>query len=362
VDAPPDPLLGSLVLRRWRLDAPLGEGALGVVYAAHDVETGAEAAVKVLRAELRDEGSVVARFLREAGVARRLAHPAIPRALGVGVAVDGAPALVMERVRGRDLRALLAGGAPPRATALGIAARVAEALAHAHARGVIHRDVKPSNIMLADGDDAPSAVRVLDFGLAFCLDEPRLSTATTLVGTPAYMPPEQARGEAVGPAADLYALGAVLVHLLSGATLYEGGWRAQLDAHARGELPDLARRIDGLDSGTGDLLRALLARDPLDRPPDAALVARALAALADGQAPAPAAPLVGEARAAVERSRAVAQAQRGALMREIVAVGRRRAGGLAEPGDEAREAALEAAIEQVDAVARLREAEALRGA
>src|SRR4029079_2402277 len=102
-----------------------------------------------------------------------------------------------------------------------------------------HRDVKPANLMLLDGRVIPDGVRVLDFGLAFCLDEPRLSVTHSFVGSLEYMSPEQARGDVVSSASDIYALGATLVHLLTGKTLYEGNYLAQIAGHARGPIPSV---------------------------------------------------------------------------------------------------------------------------
>jgi serine/threonine protein kinase len=277
---------GELVLRRYRIEAPIGRGGLAVVYRATDLTTGATVAVKVLRRALAEASSVSARFLREARIARRLVHPAVPRGLAVGVTAGGAPALVVEHVVGETLRARIEReGRLPVREALLVGSRVAEALAAAHRASIVHRDVKPDNVMLTDGAAAPDGVRVLDFGLAFVLDEPRLSATRAVLGTPEYIAPEQARGERVTAAADVYALGATLVHALTGATLFAGAAFLQFEAHARGALPDLRARRPELTPALVACLAAMLRKEPAGRPSDAARIARDLASLAEGRDP-----------------------------------------------------------------------------
>ncbi len=277
---------GELVLRRYRIDARIGSGGLAVVYRATDITTGDVVAVKVLRRALAEASSVSARFLREARIARRLVHPAVPRGLAVGVTAAGAPALVVEHVAGETLRARIEReGRLPVRDALRIGARVAEALDAAHRASIVHRDVKPDNLMLTEGAVIPDGVRVLDFGLAFVLDEPRLSATRAILGTPEYMSPEQARGERVTAAADLYALGATLVHALTGATLFAGATFQQFEAHARAALPDLRARRPELSPALVSYLAAMLRKEPAERPSDAARIARDLTNLADDVAP-----------------------------------------------------------------------------
>jgi serine/threonine protein kinase len=133
--------------------------------------------------------------------------------------------------------------------------------------------------MFARGEATPESVRVLDFGLSFCLDEPRLTATVTLVGTPAYMAPEQARGEPATPAADLYSLAATLVHLATGETLYAGSWLDQVDAHTRAPLPDLRARRPELSPAFVRLLAVMLEKNPAQRPANAHDVALALRAI-----------------------------------------------------------------------------------
>lgn len=274
-------LPGDVVLRHFRLDAPLGRGGIGEVFRGTDLRTGETVAVKVLRRALAEASTVSARFLREARIARRLDHPAVPRGLAVGVGPRGAPVLVMEFVDGETTRASLDRRGPlPVFEALRIGARVAETLDAAHAASIVHRDIKPENVMLAAGLTAPEAVRVLDFGLAFVLDEPRLSATHSVIGTPEYASPEQCRGERVTRAADVYSLGATLAHLLTGSTLHPGSARAQFEAHLSAPTPDLTARRADLPRPVADYLATMLRKSPAERPGPARAVAEDLFELA----------------------------------------------------------------------------------
>ncbi len=207
--------VGELLGGRYRIDGVLGAGGMSTIYEATDLTTSTVVAVKVL--DEIPEGIVLERFRREADAAARLTHPNVVRVLGSSV---GAPTfLVMERLRGRSLGEevqFLGKMAAPRAAR--IAYQLLDALSAAHAAGIIHRDVKPSNVMLISNDHEGDIVKVLDFGIAK-VDEgpdgaPRTRTGEVL-GTIAYMPPEQAMGLKVDARADLYGAGAVLYYLLS---------------------------------------------------------------------------------------------------------------------------------------------------
>ncbi len=268
----------------------IGEGGQAEVFRAVDAE-GRAVAVKVLRAEYARDAGAARRFEREGRVHRDLSHPLIPRALAVAVTRDGRPALVMELVRGHDLRSLLARGATPWRDVVAVGVGVARALDHAHAHAVIHRDVKPSNVMLADGEAPPDAVRVLDFGVALAADRTRI-TRSSRVGSDSYVAPEQRAGAAT-PASDLYSLGVTLLHLATGRL------PAQIVSHdytrdtpVRDVWPDAPPQLDRL-------LRAMTEPDPGRRPASAREVEAALLAV---DAPA-------EADAAAPLRRAVEQAR-----------------------------------------------------
>ncbi|MCA9610714.1 MAG: serine/threonine protein kinase, partial [Myxococcales bacterium] len=185
-----DPLLGSVVAGRYRIDAPLGEGGMGRVYTAEHLVMQRPVALKIVREELAGDPLVQKRFVREARLASRLSAPEIVQTLDCGVAEDGRLFLAMERLTGRTLRERISQGSLPMPEAFAVARAVLRGLAVAHAGGVVHRDLKPDNVFLCDD----GAVKVLDFGIARMLDEEatRLTSTGQVFGTPRYMSPEQA--------------------------------------------------------------------------------------------------------------------------------------------------------------------------
>src|SRR5579875_1915116 len=199
---------------RYRIDRVLGHGAMGIVYKAHDPEIDRDVAVKLLRADLldgEDRTEMLARFRREAQAAGRCVHPNIVSLFDYAL-YDGTPYLVMEYVRGASLARLLENGArlnPEQASTIML--QILDALACAHALGVVHRDVKPANILLSEG----ARVKVADFGISR-LQGSTLTQSESLVGTPSYMSPEQCRGDEVDPRSDLFSAGVILFELLAG--------------------------------------------------------------------------------------------------------------------------------------------------
>ncbi|HLH24564.1 MAG TPA: protein kinase, partial [Chloroflexota bacterium] len=192
---------GEIVQGRYAVGEQLGEGGDATIYRAEDLRLGRDVALKFLRRELRADPTFVARFEREARSAARLDHPHIIPVYEYGEAA-GTYYLVMQYLPGGDLRARLRDGPLPVATAVRLAAEVAEALGAAHAKGIVHRDVKPANILLTEDEHA----KVTDFGIAKMLDVPALTATAALLGTPHYLAPEQASGGAITPATDVYAL------------------------------------------------------------------------------------------------------------------------------------------------------------
>ena len=241
----------ELVLGRYRPLQPLGSGGNGSVWLARDEPTGVEVALKIVPRE----GKSASRAEREASAAARLRHPGCQRAYAL--ARDSRHVYIAyEYVPGRTLRQALRDGVVGDAAALEVAAQVCEALAHAHAHRIVHRDVKPSNILLADGDEL--SIRLLDFGLARMDGEETLTAAGDVPGTLAYIPPERLRGEESGAPADVWAVGVLLWEALAG---WHPFWK--------GSLLDTARRIE---SGAVSLAKV---RPDLPRPL-IALVDRAL--------------------------------------------------------------------------------------
>jgi len=278
----------------YEVVAPIARGAMGAVYRVRDPVLDREAALKVL---LRGEGASAVdleRFRREARAAGRLRHPGIAAVHGVGT--DGRePYIVMDLVEGESLGARLAreGALEPREAAR-IAARVARALDYAHGRGVLHRDVKPDNVLLVDGREPV----LTDFGLARLLGSPeeRLTRTGEMVGTPVYMPPEQADGGAeLGPPADVYGLGATLYHLLTGRPPYLGSNLVEvMTALLEDEPARPASLRPGLDPALEAIVLRCLAKDPGARFASAGALADALERWLEPAAAAPgrAAPLL----------------------------------------------------------------------
>ncbi len=259
--------LAPLVLGRYRLHRRLGSGGFGTVWAARDEHLERDVAVKILPLERVVGG----RFEREARAAARLSHPGIVTLYEAAADGEGAY-LVSELVRGSTLQRLLEAGRLSDRTILGIGAELCDALAHAHAHDIVHRDVKPSNILIPTKSQAP---KLTDFGVARVLGGDSLTRTGEMVGTMAYMAPEQAEGREAGPAADLYSLALVLYEALTGVNPVPSvppGHRARrLSLHLpplrrqRRELPrelgaavDLALRPRARERGTLEELRGSL--------------------------------------------------------------------------------------------------------
>jgi serine/threonine protein kinase len=234
---------GTLVLERYRLIEPLGAGGFGVVWLAHDERLGREVAVKRIQAPegvTTPSGRLSARVRREARAAARLSHPAIV-AIYEAEADEGALYLVSELVRGQTLAELEQDGALSDLDVVAIGVALCDALAHAHARGVIHRDLKPANVIVPDPeghDGVAVAAKLTDFGIAHLIGDDALTHTGDVMGTLAYMAPEQAEGRRVGPAADLYSLAVLLYEAFSGVNPLRGGRGART---RRGAIPSLRR-------------------------------------------------------------------------------------------------------------------------
>jgi serine/threonine-protein kinase len=315
---------------RYQLLGQIGEGGMGVVLKGRDPDLGRDLAIKVLREEHRDDADLTRRLIEEAQIGGQLVHPGIVAVHELGRLDDGRPYFTMKLVRGRTLAALLADRQSPadeKPRFLGIFEHVCQTVAYAHARGVIHRDLKPSNIMVGSFGE----VQVTDWGLAKVLpssgddevwesaEESAVSAIRTVrsdaeaatsgpgsvMGTPAYMPPEQARGETDGVSerSDVFALGSILCEILTGRPAYTGPSRqAILGKSMRGETADVLERLEGCgaDPELVSLARECLEVDPDDRPRDAEEVARRLAAYFAG---------VQERLRAAERARAAEEAR-----------------------------------------------------
>ncbi|WP_148085875.1 serine/threonine-protein kinase [Actinocorallia herbida] len=272
---------GTELSGRYKLTTLLGRGGMGEVWAAEDRDLGRPVAIKIVLAGLQDDAHLNARFTREARTVARLDHPGITAVYDIGHH-QGQPYFVMQLLKGTDFKTLLEHHPDglPVDTAVGLMARVARALAYAHAQGVVHRDIKPANLMeLADG-----GVKICDFGISRQTDTTMTLTAPgSVLGTPAYMAPEQYRGEEPDARTDLYAFGCTLYALLTGGPPFRGpSQHVLLHQHLNETAPPTRSRRPGIPRELDELLQRLLAKDAADRPGSAAEVEAALISIAEG--------------------------------------------------------------------------------
>ncbi|MDF2697183.1 MAG: Serine/threonine protein kinase PrkC, regulator of stationary phase, partial [Labilithrix sp.] len=272
---PVDPRVGRVLAGKYQIDAPIGSGAAATVYRATHKDLRRSVAVKILHAENQGESQFIRRFKAEALTASKLEHVNVTRIIDFGEE-RGELYLVMELVNGRALEAILATEGPlPQRRVVDIGIQVSRALVFAHAQGVIHRDIKPENVMIvpdADDDGEPcDLVKVCDFGLAKLRDpgdgdSVEITVSGMLCGSPAYMSPEQTRGDTLDARTDVYSLGVTLFEALTGALPYE--------AYSIGELflkkcTANPRRVSELVTGIDPLLDDIVARamaiDPNER-------------------------------------------------------------------------------------------------
>ena len=263
---------------KWRLDDVLDVGGMATVYSATH-RNGGRAAIKILHTDRSCLPEIARRFLREGYVANAVGHPGVVRALDDDVDENGAVFLVMELLDGAPLhlRAAGKGGRLPAGEVLDVCDQVLDVLAAAHARGILHRDVKPENIFVTEAGRA----KLLDFGIARSPSPcgPCTTQNGAPLGTPAFMPPEQARGrfDLVGPQSDLWALGATMFTLLTGEVVHHGETPTELLAASMSRQPrSLASVLPGAHPYLVHLVDKALAREPADRWTDAREMQRAV--------------------------------------------------------------------------------------
>jgi serine/threonine-protein kinase len=295
----------SEVAGRYEIQAELGRGMMGVVYRAHDRDLGRDVALKVIRSTAEDADgdpqSYERRFLNEARAAARLSHPAIVVVHDVGRdPASGALFMALELLRGRTLQAVLGEEGPrPWREALRLVERVAEGLHHAHEHGIVHRDVKPANIMvLASGEP-----KIMDFGIAK-VEASQLTAAGQLFGTPLYMSPEQAQARPVDGRSDIFSLGAVLYELLTGRRAFgsDSVHGIVLQVVQSDPRPP-SSVIAGIPGDVDRVVARCLAKDPERRYPDGRALADDVRAVLSGQPLPVRAPTPADGEATVVSSR-----------------------------------------------------------
>lgn len=264
----------AMIADRYRLDALVGQGGTAEVWKATDTSLERTVALKLVTVA-HDESS--ARAADEAKTLARLSHPSLVQVYDAGTDTSGRPWVVMEFVEGETMAEAVRRGPLPVHRIAEIGASVAEGLDHVHGQGLVHRDVKPANVMLGRG----GAVKLTDFGIARLVDAAKVTSTGLMVGTASYLAPEQVAGEPVGPPADVYSLGLLLLEALTGKREYDG---PAVEA-AMARLTRDPAMPPSLPAGWGPLLKAMTGRAPGARP-TALEAAQVLRGLARGEAPA----------------------------------------------------------------------------
>lgn len=286
-----DPRVGQILQGRYRILERVASGGMGVVYRGERLELGRAVAIKFLHGWVAEDPNTQKRFRLEAQAMSQLSHPCCVSIIDFGV--EGtAPFMVMDFVTGETLRSRVhAGGPLPVKQALGIVRQVLAGLAHAHVKGIVHRDIKPDNIVLTEATGLGDQVRILDFGLARLRDTATNLTLGMPVGTPSYMAPEQIRGEEVDARTDLYSAGVLLFELLTGQKPFNAERAAAVMLqHQEAPPPTLASLLPGagFSQQLEELVGKAMAKKPEDRFQSAADFAVALEALPElAAAPAP---------------------------------------------------------------------------
>ncbi len=254
--------LGTRLSGRYRLEARIAAGGMSTVYKAIDETLERAVAVKLMHREIASDSDQLERFRREARAVAQLSHPHIVGVIDTGED-DGRPYIVFEYVEGETLKDLIRREGPlPVAEAIAYAIEIARALGAAHARHIVHRDVKPQNVLI----DAEGSAKVTDFGIARTLEEDGLTADGRVLGTTDYVSPEQALGQAVTGQSDLYSLGIVLYEMLTGEVPFTGENQVAVAMkHVREEIPDVAVMRPGISAALASVLDTATAKHETDR-------------------------------------------------------------------------------------------------
>ena len=276
-------LVGTVLDGRYRIDAPLGAGAMGTVYRGVQISVGRPVAIKLVNPQWVRNQDVVRRFVREAMLTSQLVHPNAVSVLDFGQTFDGIYYLVMELLSGQTLEELLRAErrlSPDRVVRIG--SQICSALLGAHHLSILHRDLKPANVILVDGLATQDHVKVVDFGIAKCLsldpagiDQSDITKVGALLGTPAYMPPEVLLGSPADQRSDLYSLGCIMYELATGRTPYLADSIPGLIAEMSTAIPPTPHEL-GVPGPLASIISALIARNPAHRYIDAAHLQTAL--------------------------------------------------------------------------------------
>jgi eukaryotic-like serine/threonine-protein kinase len=275
-----------MIVERYRIEGRLGVGGMSTVQLAFDQRLERYVAIKLLAEHLADDPTFVSRFRREALAAARLVHPNIVQVFDFGFDErQRQHFIVMEHVAGHSCAELLRDhGRMDVDQAVDVVTQACRGLDYAHRNGVVHRDVKPGNLLVSDSD----VVKLADFGIARATDQSSITQVGSVLGTAAYLAPEQARGEEAGPRADLYSLGVVTYQLLTGRLPYEANSLSELALKQQREPPPPVDEVNPhVPPELADAVALALSLDKEERPASAALLAEAIAAGARGIEPAP---------------------------------------------------------------------------
>ena len=268
-------MIGRVFAERYKLEEFVGKGGMALVFRATDLRTGHDVAVKVLRPEFNSDEEFLERFRREALAASKMSHHNIVNLLDVGEE-DGYRYLVMEYMRGRTLKEIITEkGRLPEPVAGQIAIRILSALQHAHDNGIMHRDIKPQNILV----NAEGLIKVADFGIARVAGSNTLTKGDSVMGSVHYFSPEQARGEDVTFASDIYSVGVVMYEMLTGKVPFDGDTPVSIALQhisTPPKAPSLA--ADGISPAMEQVVLIAMSKDPRNRYRDAADMARAIRA------------------------------------------------------------------------------------
>jgi len=275
---------GTSIVGRYRIEGRLGVGGMSTVQLAFDERLERFVAIKLLAEHLADDPTFVSRFRREALSAARLVHPNIVQVFDFGFDEQARQHfIVMEHVPGHSCAELLRDHGPMEVDqAVDVVTQACRGLDYAHRNGVVHRDVKPGNLLVSDSD----VVKLADFGIARATDQSSITQVGSVLGTAAYLAPEQARGEEAGPRADLYSLGVVAYQLLSGRLPYEASSLSELALKQQREPPASVDELNPrVPPELADAISMALSLDKEDRPETAMLLGEAIAAGARGAEP-----------------------------------------------------------------------------